>query len=411
MPVDFRPVLGIIEMYNQLTYIMIFSQKALGIRESLLNRWDSDIKRRIADGEDILQFNLGQPDFDCPGFVKEAIRAANDRGRNNFYIHTGGTDEARQAIADMARKLSGFGYGKDEVILTNGAKEALFLAFSAIIDPGDEVIVIEPHWPTYTQQIRFLGGVPVMVRSKDDFGLDTEAIKEAVSERTRAIVINNPNNPTGTVYERGDLEEIAELAKKHDLLIISDEVYNSTVFDGKKHASIAAFPDAAPRSVIIDGFSKTLSVTGYRLGFALASEEIIDMMIKVKSNIDGNTNSFFQAAIEDILANRFEDLLEFTEMTRSEYLRRRDFTCGSLEDMGIGHRKPEGAFYVFARIPEKLGMGSQEFARYLLDKAGVAVAPGAFFGESSDDHFRLSFASGMEDLQKGMERLGKAVRG
>lgn len=392
-------------------HIMIFSQKALDIQESLLNKWDSDIKRRIAGGEDILQFNLGQPDFACPGFVKEAIEAASGREKNNFYIHTGGTDEARRAVADMMRKFSGFDHEKDEVILTNGAKEALFLSLAAILDPGDEVIVIAPHWPTYIEQIRFLGGTAVIADAKADFRPDLEAIRKAVTGKTRAIIINNPNNPTGAVYEKEDIEGVASLAKEHDFFIISDEVYNSTMFDGRKHVSVASCPDAKKRAIIIDGFSKTLSVTGYRLGFAMASKEIIDNMIKVKSNINGNTNSFFQMALEDILVNRFEELAGFIEMTRSEYLRRRDFVCGKLEGMGIGHEKPAGAFYVFARIPENLSMGSREFAGYLLDKAGVAVAPGVFFGENYDDRFRLSFASAVEDIREGADRMRKVIGG
>ncbi len=390
---------------------MIFSQKALDIEESLLNKWDSDIRRRIAEGEDILQFNLGQPDFACPRFLKEAIEAANCREKNNFYIHTGGMDEVRQAVAGMMKKLSGFDYKKDEVILTNGAKEALFLSLAAIINPGDEVIVIAPHWPTYREQIRFLGGTAVIVDAKVDFSPDLEAIKSAVTEKTRAIIINNPNNPTGAIYEKEDIDGIVGLAKEHDLFIISDEVYNSTVFDDKEYTSVASCPDAKDRTIIIDGFSKTLSVAGYRLGFAFASRGVVDNMIKIKSNINGNTNSFFQMVLEDILTGSLEELVGFIEMTRSEYLRRRDFVCGKLEEMGMGHEKPAGAFYVFARIPGNLSMGSREFAAYLLDKAGVAVAPGIFFGGSFDHHFRLSFASGVEDLERGMERIKKTIGG
>lgn len=383
----------------------------MAIEESLLNRWDSDIKRRIAGGEKILQFNLGQPDFASPDFVKAAIEAANRREKNNLYLHTGGTDEARRAVAAMMKKLSGLEYGKDEIILTNGAKEALFLSFATMLDPGDEVIVIAPYWPTYIEQIRFLGGVPLVTKAKPDFRPDIEAIRAAVGEKTRAIVLNNPNNPTGAVYERGNIEEIVGLATEHDLFIISDEVYNSTVFDGKEHISVAAISGAKERTIIIDGFSKTLSVTGYRLGFALASPEIIDKMIRIKSNINGNTNSFFQAVLEDVLTDHFEELAGFIEMTRREYLRRRDFISGELEKMGIDHEQPAGAFYVFGKIPESLGMDSRQFAAYLLDEAGVAVAPGIFFGEGFDDRFRLSFASSREDLEAGAGRMRKAIGG
>ncbi|MFA7169375.1 MAG: pyridoxal phosphate-dependent aminotransferase [Candidatus Paceibacterota bacterium] len=384
---------------------MRFSEKTLGIEESFLNKWDSVVKNRIAGGENILQFNLGQPDFACPDFVKEAIMIVSEKDKNNFYNHTGGTNELRSALADLQKKTFELDYDKEEVIVTNGAKEALFLAFAAILDKNDEVIVIAPHWPTYIEQIKFLGGRPVVVDCKSDFSLDVEAIQRVVSEKTRAIVINSPNNPVGTVYGREELEKIVELAEKNDLFIISDEVYNSTVFDSKKHISIADFPEAKKRAIIVDGFSKTLSMTGYRLGFALSSREIITNMIKVKSNVSGNTNSFFQMVIEDVLLNRFSDFLEFVEMTKNEYLKRRNFLCESLEKMGIEYKKPEGAFYVFAEIPADLNMKSREFAEHLLEKTGVAVAPGIFFGNSFDNYFRISFGASMEDLEDGVERI------
>ncbi|MFA7170742.1 MAG: aminotransferase class I/II-fold pyridoxal phosphate-dependent enzyme [Candidatus Paceibacterota bacterium] len=388
---------------------MRFSNKVDYIEESFLNKWDSDIKYKIAEGGDILQFNLGQPDFACPEFVKEAIIVVNGRDKNNFYNYTGGTDEVRAALADLQKKVSGLEYAKEEIIMTNGAKEALFLAFASILDSGDEVIIIAPYWPTYIEQVRFLGGQPVVVNSKEDFSLDLEAIRKAVDEKTRAIVINNPNNPSGTTYKREDLRKIVELADLNDLVIISDEVYSSTVFDGKKHISIADFPGAKERAVIIDGFSKTLSMTGYRLGYALSSEEIIRNMIKVKSNINGNTNSFFQMVVEEVLLNHFDEYLAFVDMTRNEYFRRRDFLCAGLEDLGIEHKKPEGAFYVFAKIPGKMNMRSKEFTAHLLNETGVAVAPGVFFGENYDDYFRVSFGSSMESLEKGKERIKRAI--
>jgi len=384
---------------------MRFSENTLGIEESFLNKWDSIVKNRVADEENILQFNLGQPDFACPEFVKEAIMIVSDKDKNNFYNHTGGTNELRSALADLQKKTFGLDYDKEEVIVTNGAKEALFLAFAAILDKDDEVIVIAPHWPTYIEQIKFLGGRPVVVDCKSDFSLDIEAIRKVVSEKTRAIVINSPNNPVGGVYGREELGKIVELAEKNDLFIISDEVYNSTVFDGKKHVSVADFPEAKEKAIVVDGFSKTLSMTGYRLGFALSSREIINNMIKVKSNVSGNTNSFFQMVIEEVLLNRFSDFLEFVEMAKGEYLKRRNFLCESLEETGIEYKKPEGTFYVFAKIPVDLNMKSREFAEYLLEKTGVAVAPGIFFGESFDDYFRISFGTSMEDLEDGAERI------
>ncbi|MDD3190118.1 MAG: pyridoxal phosphate-dependent aminotransferase [Candidatus Pacebacteria bacterium] len=386
---------------------MMFSGKVLGIQESFLNKWDSDVKYKIAEGKSVLQFNLGQPDFACPEFVKEAIKIVNGKDKNNFYNHTGGTDKLRFLLADLQKKTFGLEYNKEEVIVTNGAKEALFLAFAAILNGNDEVIVVAPHWPTYVEQVKFFGGLPVVVDITNNFGLNIEAIKKAVNENTKAIVINNPNNPVGMIYGREDIGEIVELAEKHNLIIISDEVYNSTVFDGKKHISVADFPGAKERAIVIDGFSKTLSMTGYRLGFAFSSREIIDNMIKVKSNINGNTNSFFQMVVEEVLANHFEDYLRFVDMAKGEYLKRRDFLCESLDGMKMEYKKPEGTFYLFAKIPKGFDMGSREFVESLLEKTGIAVAPGIFFGKSFDNYFRISFGTSMEDIVEGVKRMKK----
>lgn len=388
---------------------MIFSKRVLGVQESFLNKWDSDIKRRIAEGEDILQFNLGQPDFPLPEFVKEAIVEAKEKDKNNFYNHTGGTDGLRSAVAGMEEKLSGLAYQKEEIIITNGAKEAIFLALAAVLNAGDEVIIIAPAWPTYIEAVKFLGGVPVVLDADADFHPDLEAIKRAVNAKTRAIIINSPNNPTGVIYGEEELKEVAQMVIANDLLIISDEVYSATIFDEREHFSVAKLPDMKARTVVVDGFSKTLSMTGFRLGYAASSREMIDAMIKVKSNINGNTNSFFQVVLEDVIAHRGGDFQDFIDYARQEYLRRRDFLCGRLREMGMEYTRPEGAFYVFAKIPEGLHMKSKKFAGFLADKAGVAVAPGIFFGQNFDNYFRISFGASIEDLEKGMEKVKKIL--
>jgi len=377
----------------------------LGIEESFLNKWDSVVKYKIAGGDDILQFNLGQPNFACPDFVKKIIEETSGKEKNNFYTHTGGTEKAREAVAMFQEKMFDLAYERDEVIITNGAKESLFLAFAAILNPSDEVIIIAPYWSSYTEQVKFLGAVPVIVSVKRDFHLDVEAIKNNITGKTRVIVINSPNNPSGMVYGKDELLEVSELAIKNGLIVVSDEVYGSTVFDGKEHVSIASLPGMKERSVLIDGFSKTLSMAGYRLGYAMSSKEMISAMIKIKSNINGNTNSFFQLVLEDALLNHFDDLMKFIDDTRNEYQSRRDFLCKSFDEMGIEFIRPEGTFYIFAKVPPKLNMKSKEFADHLLESIGVAVAPGIFFGKTFDDHFRLSFGASMESLEDGMERM------
>lgn len=388
---------------------MEFSRNVLGVQESFLNRWDSIIKLRKLEGKDILQFNLGQPDFACPDFVKKIIEEVNQKEGNNFYNHTIGTEGARKAIVKFQKEVFNSEYSKDEVIITNGAKEAIFLAFAALLNPQDEVIAIAPHWPTYIEAVKFLGGKPIVVDAGQDFHLNIEAIKNVIGEKTRAIVINSPNNPSGTVYGEEEFSKIAELAVQNNLVVVSDEVYSLTIFDGKKHISIADFPGMEERTVLIDGFSKTLSMTGYRLGYALASREIISNMVKVKSNINGNTNSFFQMVLEEAILNHFDEFTAFVDFSREKYLERRDFLCEKLSEMGIEFARPDGTFYVFARIPEKVGKKSQEFAEYLLEQTGVAVAPGIFFGENYDNYFRISFGTSMEDVKKGVERMRKIL--
>ena len=388
---------------------MRFSNKVDYIEESFLNKWDSKVKNRIDGGEEILRFNLGQPDFPCPEFVKKAIKDTASLTKNNFYNHTGGVDGARREIALLREKSFGVKYEKDEVIVTNGAKEAIFLALAAILDAGDEVIIIAPAWPTYIEAVKFLGGKAVVLKSDDGFHLDIGMIKDFVSERTKAIIINSPNNPTGVVYTEQELSEVARIARDNDLIVISDEVYDYTVFDGKEHLSISRLPDMKLRTVVIDSFSKTLSIAGYRLGYAASSREMIDAMIKVKSNINGNTNSLLQMAMETVLRDYTDEFYGFVDFAHQEYLERRDFVCGKLEEMGIEHLKPNGSFYVFARIPSKSEMKSQPFAEYLLEKARVAVAPGIFFGTDYDDYFRISFGASMEDLEKGMEKMKQVL--
>lgn len=386
---------------------MDFSKKVLGIRESLLNKWDSEVRIEMAAGKDVLQFNLGQPDFACPDFAIKIIEEVNYKDRNNFYDHTGGLEGTRAAVAAVQNKMFGSDYKKEEVIITNGAKEAIFLALAAILNAEDEVIIIAPHWPTYVEAVKFLGGKPVVVDAAEDFHLDISRIENAINEKTRAIIINTPNNPTGIVYGKEELFGIAKLAAEKDLVVISDEVYSSTIFDGREHISLASLSTMKERTVVIDGFSKTLSMTGYRLGYALASKEIIDNMIRIKSNVNGNTNSFFQMVIEEALLSHYEDFEKFIGFSREKYAQRRDLVCRKLSEMDISYIKPEGTFYIFPLIPEKLNMRSEEFAKYLFSKTGVAIAPGIFFGGSFDGRFRISFGASDKSLEEGMERLRK----
>ena len=374
-----------------------------------MNKWDTSVRYRIASGEDILLLNLGQPGFECPDFVKESIVEANKREKNNIYGRTAGHDGMREAVCFLQKETNGLDYDGGEVIITNGAKEALFLSFASIVNPGDEVIVITPCWPTYIQAVRFFGGKAVTVDADESFHLRLDAIEAAITDRTRAIVINNPNNPTGAVYGLTELSALSRMAMEHDLMVIADEVYGSTLYDDARHIPLASLPGMRERTITIDGFSKALAMTGYRLGYATGPKEMIGAMEKIKSNMNGNTNSFFQHVLEEIITKRYADMKAFIDYAHGEYAARREYICGALEGLGVEHVRPQGAFYVFAKIKPEFGMGSREFAEYLVDKAGVAVAPGSVFGESFDDRVRIQFSASMEDLEGSVERMRKLM--
>jgi len=388
------------------------SRRIIKTSESLLTKWDSEIKETAENGKDIISLNAGQPDFSIPSVIEEEIcEVASEKG-NNSYTPVEGIAEVRETVSLFQEKVFSMDYRPKEIILTNGAKEGIFLSLGALTDPGDEIVIIAPYWSTYREIINFFGGKPVVANTNKDFHLNIKEI-ENVAIKTKAVIINSPNNPSGAIYTERELERLAEIAKRYDLYVISDEIYGSIRYNHKNHCSIASVKGMKERTVVVNGFSKVFATTGYRLGYTLSSEEIAKAMLKIKSNSTGNTNSFFQMVITNILSNsfnRFDKLIASSENMRKEFGRRRNFLCRKLDELGIEYAAPEGAFYVFARIPDKFRIASSEkFSRYLLDKTGVAVAPGIFFGDNFDDFIRISFASSMENIKEAMERMKKII--
>lgn len=364
------------------------------------------------EGIPVIGLNVGEPDFDTPEHI---CRAAGEAIAGGFTKYTAvmGIPELREAIADKLESENGVRYALDEITIGPGAKQCIYAALLAVCDPGDEVIIPYPCWVSYTEMVRMVGGVPVPVREKEDFGLDLKAIEEAVTEKTKAVLINTPNNPTGAVYSRESLEHLAYLAKRHDFYIISDEVYECMAYDEKKHVSISSLSeDSRKRTVLINSFSKTYAMTGWRLGYLAADREVVRAVNVVQSQMISSVNSISQKAGVAALRGSQDCVKEMVE----EYSRRRTYLYERLNNIkGLCCRKGEGAFYLLPDVTEYFGCAYNgreikddlDLAEYLLAKAHVAVVPGSAF--LAPGHLRITYAASMETLGKAMDAVEEAL--
>lgn len=353
-------------------------------------------------GKSVVHLEIGEPGYNPPKHVIEATKKAVEGGMTK-YTPSAGIYELREAIAERVSQTRGVDIKPENVVVTTGAKLAIFGALMSFVDPGDEVIIPMPAYPTYESVARFVGGVVKPVTLKEERGFSPSAgdIMAQVSERTKAIVINTPCNPTGGMYSRKDLEEIVDLARKRDILVISDEIYEDIVFDGRKHESILSIPGAEDVAIMISGFSKTWAMTGYRLGYAVGKQEFIDRIAQIQLNTSSCPAHFAQvAAIEAIRGPQDE----VREMLR-DYERKRDVLFDEISKVrGFKMIKPAGTFYAFPNI-RATGLSSRELADRLLMEAGVALLPGTAFGEAGEGYLRISFAGPMEDILEGVRRI------
>ncbi len=357
-----------------------------------------------AQGRRIYHMEIGQPDFDTPAHIKEAAKRALDEGYTG-YTPSSGIPELREAIAESVSESRGVDVSPDQVVVFVGAKLAIFAALMATVNPGDEVIIPMPAYPAYESVVNFVGGAvkPVVLREEREFSPSGEEIVEAVTPKTRAIVINSPCNPTGGVYRREDLEAVVEVAREKDLWIFSDEIYEDIVFDGRRHESVLSIPGAEDRAVMISGFSKTFAMTGWRLGYAVAPRDMADKMMKIQLNTTSCPVSFVQKAAVAALKGPRD---EVNAMVR-EYQERRDLIHREINSIpGFSMIKPKATFYAWPNV-KRLGVGSKELARRILEEAGVAVLPGTDFGEPGEGYLRFSFATSKEVIRGAME----AIRG
>ncbi len=360
-----------------------------------------------AAGQDVVALAGGDPDFDTPDHIIQAAFAAIEDGATH-YPPTKGTPAALEAIAQKMQRENGIvADPKTQIIMTPGAKWAIYLALAAITNPGDEIIYIEPVWVSYPPMITLAGGtpVPVSLSPDDNFTITAELLRAKVTPKTKAIMVNSPCNPTGRVITDAEVQAVVEVAVENDLFVISDEIYEHLVFDGRVNPVLATQPGMAERTLTVNGLSKAYAMTGWRMGWLVASPDIIKLSSKLSSQTVSSAATFTMSATIAAL-NGPQDCV--SEM-RDAYQKRRDFMVKALNEIdGIHCRSIEGAFYLFPSFPGS-SKNSMELADALLDKAGIAGTPGIGFGQAGEGHIRFSIATAMSDLEKAVDRLAKVA--
>lgn len=393
---------------------MKLSNKAMQISPSLTLAITAKAKKMKADGIDVIGFGAGEPDFNTPKNIQEAGIKAIQEGLTR-YTAASGIAELKDAIVKKFKADNNLNYKPSQIIISTGAKQCLANALQAILNPGDEVLVGAPYWVSYPELIQLADGKAVFVETREEnaFKLTVQALEKASTNKTKAFILNSPNNPTGTVYTKEELVKLAEFAKKNDLLIISDEIYEKLLYGEEGHISIASISeDAYNRTIVINGVSKAYAMTGWRLGYAASSEEITKLMSNIQSHTTSNPCSISQyASVEALNGDQSE-----VENMKKQFKARRDFMVDRINSINnLSCVKPEGAFYVMVNISKVLGKefdgkvikDSLTFSDLLLEKEKVAVIPGIAFGV--DNFIRLSYATSMDNIKNGLDRIEKFV--
>jgi len=360
-----------------------------------------------AQGKQIIHLEVGEPDFETPARIRNAAKMALDAG----YTHYGpaaGLPHVRKAIAEYMSRTRGIPFGQNQVVVTPGGKPIMFFAILACVERSDEVIYPNPGFPIYESVINFVGAkaVPLQLKEENEFRLDVEDLKGLITPKTRMLILNSPHNPTGGILTGDDLRRIAELAVKHDLIVLSDEIYSRILYDGFEHVSIVKFPGMQERTIILDGFSKAYAMTGWRLGFGVMPEELVPVIAQLQINSNSCTASFSQMAGIEALAGPQDDVSKMV----AEFKRRREAIVDGLNAIpGFRCLKPLGAFYVFPNI---VGTGKQSrvLADHLLHEAGVACLSGTAFGSFGEGYLRFSYANSLENIEKALQKVRAAVR-
>lgn len=360
----------------------------------------------VSSSKDVVSLGVGEPDFVTPWHVREAAIYSLEKGYT-MYTSNFGILELREAVSKYIKRDYGVYYNpKTEIIVTVGSSEALDLALRAVVNPGDEVLVPEPSFVSYKPCVIFAGGVPVPVETfeEDNYELDVKALQKKVTPKTKVLLMGYPSNPTGAIMPENKLREVAAFVKKHNLFVISDELYHKLTYDGK-HACFTSLPGMKERTILINGFSKTHAMTGWRIGFACAGPEILEAMMKIHQYIMMCASIMGQKAALEALKNGDPHVEEM----RQKYDERRRFLLQGLHSIGVTCFEPKGAFYAFPNI-KKYGMTSDEFAGKLFTEEKVVVVPGNAFGDCGEGFIRLSYASSIRNIEKALERIGRFVK-
>lgn len=389
---------------------MNLSKKANSISPSITLEITGKANELKAQGVNVMSFAAGEPDFNTPKNIIEAAVKAMEAGHTK-YTKTAGIVELRKAICKKLHQENNLNYSEEQIVVSTGAKQCLANTFLAILNKGDEVILQNPCWVSYTELIKLADGVPVIVNcdENDGYKLSAKNIEKAVTSKTKAILLNSPHNPTGIVYNKNELEEIAQIAKKYNLIIISDEIYEKLIYDGEEHVSIASLSeDAYERTIVINGLSKTYAMTGWRVGYTASSAKLAKIMSSVQSHMTSNVCSISQYAALEALTGPQDSI----NMMKNAFEERRNFMMKKLEEIDeVSFIKPQGAFYIMVNITYFIGKSingvkinnSIEFAKMLLEEEKVAVIPGAAFG--LENFIRLSYATSMEVIEEGLDRI------
>jgi aspartate aminotransferase len=359
-----------------------------------------------AQGKPIIHLEIGEPDFDTPKHIRQAACQALEEGYTHYGPSTG-IAELREALAEYAGRNRGLKFDPANVIVTPGAKPIMFYTIMALIEPGEEVVYPNPGFPIYESMINFLGGVavPLQLSERRDFRFSVDELQSKVSSRTRLIILNSPHNPTGGVLTYDDLKAIADIAIRNDVMVLADEIYSEIIYEGQHH-TIMSFPGMMERTILLDGFSKTYAMTGWRMGYGIFPGEMVPHVSRLIINSVSCTSTFSQRAAIAALTGPRDDI----EQMQAAFARRRDLVYEGLNRIpGIRCNKPEGAFYAFPNITDT-GMDSRSYADYLLNEADVAVLPGTSFGEYGEGFIRISFANSAENLTEAMRRIDAANR-
>jgi aspartate aminotransferase len=387
----------------------ILSKRACELKPSATLAISAKEKELKSQGLDVVGFGAGEPDFPTPSHIREAAKKSLDRGET-FYTPVGGLVDLKKAVVYRLAQDYGLDYKPADIVISCGAKHSLYNIFQAVVDPGDEVIIFAPYWVSYPEMVALSGGTPVIVPSTEAnrFIPDVSELEKRISNKTKAILINSPSNPTGVVYPREVLENIARVADKHDLMVISDEIYDKLLYDGHTFVPFASLPGMKDRTILVNGVSKTYAMTGFRIGYMASTDSaLVKAATDIQSQSTSNPNNTAQAAAVEALTGPQDEVGRMREI----FEHRRDLMLGAIIEIpGLSVVRPDGAFYTFVNTAKFYGEyaieNSTDFSKYLLERHYLACVPGGPFG--SEEHIRLSFATSEDTIRKGMERLRKA---